>query len=203
MGCVDKFEKLVSLSIVWDVLQPGHTNGNPHRADKFELYRTQVFETVLWKLLKCSTLRVLRLTNLPCRPPDALLETYYFASLLAQLQELSICVSIWDEEEELRQVWGSMRAFFRDFPRLWLEPLSNITHLDLSMRNYRWGYNPRVDFRGMKLPYIQELRLGCFMFSHDWQMEWLSTLKTLKSLSLDKCSIVTHCKSFLSCIHLF
>ena len=86
-----------------------------------------------------------------------------------------------------------MANFFQDFSQLWLKPPSNnLTDLDLSMRGYLWGYHPRVDFRGIELPHIRSLRLEFFTFSHDWQLEWLSTLQSLSNLVLENCPIISH-----------
>ena len=60
------------------------------------------------------------------------------------------------------------------------------------MNRYNWGYSPRVDFRSITLLYIKKLRIVCFTFSHDWQLDWLSSLKTLEQLVLDSCAIITH-----------
>ena len=81
------------------------------------------------------------------------------------------------------------------FLEFWIQPLSSVTSLDLSMKYYYWGYNLRVDFRNTTLPNIKELRITYFTFSHHWQLEWLSNLETLERLILDSCAIVTHAYS--------
>ena len=190
----DKFDRLTSLSLGLDALQPGHTNGNLRRADRFDFCRTQIVDTVLRSVARCniSSLRSLTLLNFPCRPQHALLATPHFLSLLRQLQELTICVSLWSEEEEPIQVWDCMKVFFQEFSRTWLQPLSRLTTLDLSMKGYYWGYSPRVDFRRTTLPHIRKLRIAYFTFSHNWQLDWLSSLQALENLVLDSCAIITH-----------
>ena len=193
----DKFDTLASLTLILDVLQPGHTNGNLRRADRFDLCRTSIVDTVLWSLTRCniSSLRSLTLINFPCRPHHALLATLHLTSLLKRLQDFSIHVSLWSEQEEPIDVWDSMKVFLKDFSRTWIEPLSSVTSLNLSMNGYLWGYNPRVDFRSATLPHIKKLEMTYFTFSHDWQLQWLSNLQTLESLVLDSCAIITHAYS--------
>ena len=47
LTCFGKFGKLASLSIVLDILEPCHTNGNFKRAEKFDHYRTIMIDSVL------------------------------------------------------------------------------------------------------------------------------------------------------------
>jgi hypothetical protein len=53
------------------------------------------------------------------------------------------------------------------------------------------GWFPKLDLRSVHFNSLQSLTLGQFIFSHDWQFDWIvSHGPTLRALYLDHCSIL-------------
>lgn len=86
--------------------------------------------------------------------------------------------------------------FYLQLPQTWLAPASpNLRMLHLSADHY-WGWYPKVDFRGIYFPYLRDLTLVRFTFSHDWHLQWFSDhATTLKRLTLMEYSILDHAAS--------
>ncbi|KAF3016512.1 hypothetical protein E8E14_011183 [Neopestalotiopsis sp. 37M] len=95
--------------------------------------------------------------------------------------------------------------FFERMPHTWLAPslAQNLQVLSLFFRDY-WGWNPKMDFRAVNpgtgpnagLPNLRVLALGNYVFSHDWQVDWIASLgkqnrsQGLEELYLDDCPIM-------------
>ena len=86
---------------------------------------------------------------------------------------------------------GSNQLFWERYPSRWLLPATNtLRHLTL-YSNLVVGWFPKLELRNIHFPHLESLALGQFMFSHDWQFNWiLSHSGTLKHLYLDRCSIL-------------
>jgi hypothetical protein len=68
--------------------------------------------------------------------------------------------------------------------------MSTLKHLIL-YSDLRLGWFPKLDLRKIYFSKLQSLTLGHFVFTHEWQFEWiLSHRATLRSLYLDHCSIL-------------
>ncbi|KAK8015839.1 hypothetical protein PG991_008727 [Apiospora marii] len=56
---------------------------------------------------------------------------------------------------------------------------NNLRVLSLSHEEY-WGWAPKMDLRtvnpGVGFPNLRVLSLGCYVFSHEWQVDWIVTL---------------------------
>ncbi|KAK0639180.1 hypothetical protein B0T16DRAFT_462880 [Cercophora newfieldiana] len=81
--------------------------------------------------------------------------------------------------------------FMKELRPLWLQPAaSNLTTLVL-YHSIPFGYLPKLDLRGLEFPNLQTLALGNYTFSHDWQLDWLSSCSpVLKNLFLDNPIVV-------------
>jgi hypothetical protein len=96
--------------------------------------------------------------------------------------------------------------FCESLPYTWLSPpvAQNLKVLSLSFQDY-WGWNPKMDFRAVNpgkgalsgLPNLRVLALGNYVFSHDWQIDWISSSighdngrGGLEELYLDDCPII-------------
>ncbi|KAL1645754.1 hypothetical protein SLS58_003638 [Diplodia intermedia] len=92
------------------------------------------------------------------------------------------------EMEELHKFMAELRP-------LWLEPAaSNLTTLVL-YQSFYFGYSPKLDLRGLRIPNLRTLALGNYVFTHDWQLEWLSDhSSSLENLFLDDCIVVCYAK---------
>ncbi|KAK2737101.1 hypothetical protein FQN55_001313 [Onygenales sp. PD_40] len=89
-------------------------------------------------------------------------------------------------------------------PFFWLKPASStLRHLALYSGD-NFGFNPKLNFRGVHFPHLESLALGNFCFFCDSQLDWiLSHRSTLRELYLDHCPIlsqVTIREAFLSTI---
>ncbi|SPJ72233.1 uncharacterized protein FTOL_01961 [Fusarium torulosum] len=88
-------------------------------------------------------------------------------------------------------------VFFEYLPDTWLNQSisDNLTVLSLYACDY-WGWFPKMDFRGMKFPQLKVLALGHYVFSHEWQIDWISSIgrgdggEGLRELYLDDCPIL-------------
>ncbi|KAM0811316.1 hypothetical protein AB5N19_11672 [Seiridium cardinale] len=96
--------------------------------------------------------------------------------------------------------------FCQNLPGTWLSPAvaQNLRVLSLFFHDY-WGWNPKFDFRAVNpgksatsgLPKLRVLALGNYVFSHEWQVEWIASLVGhqngrggLEELYLDDCPIM-------------
>ncbi|KAM5353569.1 hypothetical protein ACJ41O_000219 [Fusarium nematophilum] len=83
---------------------------------------------------------------------------------------------------------------FESLPSTWLRPevAANLQVLSLYCHE-PWGWYPKLDLRqvgaGGGMPNLKVLALGNFVFSHEWQMEWLASLN-LEKLYIDGCAIL-------------
>ncbi|KAF2815393.1 uncharacterized protein BDZ99DRAFT_567242 [Mytilinidion resinicola] len=58
-------------------------------------------------------------------------------------------------------------------PKVWLLPCRNqLRHLSLSC-NVHFGYLPKFDLRGVHFPCLKTLALRRYIFSDEWQLNWL------------------------------
>lgn len=63
--------------------------------------------------------------------------------------------------------------------------------------NIYFGYSPKLDLRGVHFPSLRTLALGNYTFTHDWQLDWLSShSSTLENLYLDDCIVVYYAKLY-------
>lgn len=87
-------------------------------------------------------------------------------------------------------------SFYVQLPLVWLAPASqNLRTLCLSA-DAPWGWYPKVDLRGIYFPFLKDLTLARFTFSHDWQLQWLSGhAGSLTHLVLTECAILDNATS--------
>lgn len=78
-------------------------------------------------------------------------------------------------------------------PILWLQPAAaNLTTLVL-YQSIPFGYLPKLELRGLQFPNLQTLALGNYTFSHDWQLDWLTSCSpVLKNIFLDNPIVIFH-----------
>ena len=89
------------------------------------------------------------------------------------------------------------RFFGTELKQYWLQPVQqHITHLKLYADIY-WGYFPLCDLRDLNFPNLNGLALGNMTFTHDWQLDWITShASTLQTLTLDDCPIVHACRMY-------
>ena len=166
--------------------------------DKFDTYRGEVLTTLIVGLAERGAtsrkLEVLSISNLPCRSQPYLTDHPSFSALLRTLQTLSLRFDYDSKHDyihfdrELRQ----HREFFTRLPRAWLAPASHdLTFLALGAAGL-WGYLLKVDFRGVHFPRLKSLLMEDFVFSHDWQLDWILSHTSLQEMRLIQCWILIH-----------
>jgi hypothetical protein len=83
------------------------------------------------------------------------------------------------------------RTYMAELRSLWLQPCADtLTTLVLYQSDW-FGYFPKLDLRVIRFSYLHTLALGRYTFTHDWQLDWLSSCSpVLKRLYLDHCIVV-------------
>lgn len=88
--------------------------------------------------------------------------------------------------------------FLRNLPSTWLSPpiANRLRTLSLYAQEY-WGWTPKMDLRALGgLPNLRTLALGLYVFTHQWQVDWVAELGSdngrggLEELYLDNCPIL-------------
>ena len=143
-------------------------------------------------------LRSLRIENLPGIPvtPLTLIKNSRYHRGIRRLHNLELRIATQElcDGSDYDTMYADTMGFFQQFSSTWLQPGSqSLRRLCLGYSDPRnlWGYYPKADFRGIHFPHLENLSLGNFLFSHNWQMEWLSSHgNTLKHLYFDHCPIL-------------
>ncbi|KAF4976591.1 hypothetical protein FZEAL_6769 [Fusarium zealandicum] len=91
---------------------------------------------------------------------------------------------------------------FERLPQTWLQPslATNLRTLSLYC-GASWGWSPKMDFRLVNpseggFPNLRVLALGNYIFSHEWQIDWIATQGKdtvaggLEELYLDACYVM-------------
>lgn len=118
---------------------------------------------------------------------------------LPSLTELKLLIATEIDESmhESPVFYEEKYEFFNHLPETWLAPSisDNLRVLSLYYNEY-WGWLPKMDFRGMAFPRLKVLALGQYVFSHDWQIDWIASIGQengsggLEELYLDNCPIM-------------
>ncbi|KAJ4406790.1 hypothetical protein N0V82_010056 [Gnomoniopsis sp. IMI 355080] len=156
------------------------------------------------RMLALSSLTI---ANLPEDIEHALYKLPEFQDLLSSqlLSDLKLLVATQRHNDPSEQTFLREKYdFFEKLPKTWLSPVmcSNLRILSLYCREY-FGWAPKLDFRMLNqhsgtspLPNLRVLALGNYVFSHDWQVEWVASLGAdngrggLEELYLDDCPIM-------------
>ena len=140
---------------------------------------------------------MLEIVNLPCRPQPDLTSHDNFRALLKTLRTLVLRFDYpsTDKHPYRYSPLGDVsHEFFTDLPKTWLAPASTgLTSLTLG-GDALWGYLLKVNFRGVHFSNLESLDMQRFVFSHDWQLEWILSHTSLQKLSLYKCRILTEAR---------
>ncbi len=159
-------------------------------------FRRRILTSVLTPLLCLPSIKppihCLSVENLlSCNEPKVT-NTAWFIDLLRNLRTLVL--GIWQIDPWESPYWDVPQTicFFQSLPDTWLRPAcQNLRSLYLS-GGREWGWYPKADFRHIHFPLLQGLMLHSFVFSHDWQLEWLLSLAgSLRYLRLSSCSILS------------
>ncbi|KAL6886086.1 hypothetical protein GGI43DRAFT_418473 [Trichoderma evansii] len=107
--------------------------------------------------------------------------------IASQISELKILFTVQtnDASPENTIYRPEKYDLMNNLPNTWLMPslAKNLTVLSLYCRDY-WGWIPRMDFRcvnpgsgqGSGFPNLRVLALGNYVFTHEWQVDWIASL---------------------------
>ncbi|CAH0051953.1 unnamed protein product [Clonostachys solani] len=156
-------------------------------------------------------LKALTISNLGDYNDERLTKSDAFKSVLESKAlidlKLQITTQADDSAPENELYLCDKYDLFAALPTTWLSPTvaGNLTTLSLYCRDY-WGWNPKMDFRAVRpgmgvdsgFPSLRVLVLGRYVFSHEWQVDWIASLGRrngrggLEKLYLDNCPIMYH-----------
>ncbi|KAL8376861.1 hypothetical protein RB595_007813 [Gaeumannomyces hyphopodioides] len=141
-------------------------------------------------------LESLAISNLSDFPDRRLTRTRAFHEVLAapSFKSLKLLFTHWEKEiePELRLELPDLYKAYESLPLTWLKPTvaRNLATLSLYDRHY-FGWCPKLDLRlAGSLPNLRVLALGNYVFSHNWQVDWVAGLGSLQELYLDDCPIL-------------
>lgn len=163
------------------------------------IFRTDTLASVLTPLMipQSPKIRIQRLYMRALQAYDKpdLTESVQFSELISELHylKLSIHHAKWPPEWPSPKWFlpGYCVKFFNTLPNTFLRPACQTLKCVYLGAGLHWGWHPKVDFRHIHFPHLESLALGFFIFSHDWQLEWLlSHAKSLRYLRLGYCDIL-------------
>lgn len=175
----------------------------------------ELFDTVQSFPDKAINLSTLTISNLPEKNSEYLMSSAAMTHFL-ETQSLSklqlLTTSDKDDDAPIRNFSLHDRyEFFEKLPSTWLSPriADRLRTLSLFARDY-WGWCPKMDFRLLSqgrngtggLSNLRSLALGKFVFSHQWQVDWVAQLGSdngrggLEELYLDDCPIMWRARLF-------
>ncbi|OTA98545.1 hypothetical protein M426DRAFT_325886 [Hypoxylon sp. CI-4A] len=153
------------------------------------------------------TLEALAIQNLAGYDDTRLTSSDLFRKVLSTITDLKLHV-VFEKEDECPEdeIYLPERfAFMESLHKTWLAPkvAQNLRVLSLFCDDY-WGWTPKMDFREINpgigphsgFPNLEVLALGNYIFSHDWQIDWIPSLGRqnryggLRELYLDDCPIL-------------
>lgn len=186
------FHRVNSISMTFGVTMNEGSMGITYAWEMFSLARS-LLRTLLESRSPPSGLHSLSIEKLPC----CLLMTDLSQCLL-NIRKLEIDITIltatWDPQHI--QTSSAAMGFYARVPEVFLAPASNNLRVLHLSADCPWGWYPKIDLRSIRFPYLESLTLSRFIFSHDWQMNWLSNhADTLKRLSLINCAILRNATS--------
>lgn len=144
-------------------------------------------------LLIQDQIKHLQIVNLP-RSIGPFVSQLHLSRVLVGLKTLELSLSNVELDCTNVRQWLSpaSRSYFATFPGIWLRPATNLTALVLGA-NFLWGFDPKVDFSGINLPFLQTLVLRNFVFFDEWVFSWLSKhSNTLLRFYIDSCPLLVN-----------
>ena len=144
-------------------------------------------------LKRPSQIKSLSIEGLQDFNVSSIVDSTAFKSLISGLTSLSLSiVSDQDDKGDCYSLFfQEFHKFASELPKIWLMPSAgSLTKLVLYFDQHV-GYFPRIDLRGVHFPHLRVLALSRYVFSHDWQFDWIfGHRESLEEISLDGCPII-------------
>jgi hypothetical protein len=140
-------------------------------------------------------IRSLTIENLQNLPLPHFTSSNLFKDVMKDVDHLHLMVV--EEYDDAGPDWHmhcvERRIFEPYLHREWLTSFSNhLVSLTLYFRDF-WGVIPGAfDGKGLALPLIKTLTLGNYVIGRHRQFDWVLNQKSLTSLRMDKCAIVSY-----------
>lgn len=161
------------------------------------------------------SLTTLTISNFSEKDSEYLMSTPAMARFLATQSLSKLQLLTTTEERDIDSLspftMDDRYKFFGNLPATWLSPsiADRLRTLSLFSHEY-WGWSPKMDFRVLSqgangtggLCNLRTLALGRFVFSHQWQVDWITKLGSdngrggLEELYLDDCPIMWRARYF-------
>lgn len=135
------------------------------------------------------------LQNMQNKPFQSFAACRLFKSATKDVTELRLLVAREKREhDEASEAYHHDRLIFEPWLQRTFLPMfaSKLRSLHLSF-NYHWGVAPGFfDGEGLFFPNLKTLTLGKFVVGHHNQFDWVLSQKSLETLRLDRCTIVSY-----------
>lgn len=174
-----------------------------------------IFDTVQTFPEEAINLTTLTIANLSEKDSEYLMSSAAMKSFLERqsLSKLQLLTNSdkYDEGSVSPYTMHDRYEFFERLPSTWLSPpiADHLRTLSLFAHDY-WGWCPKMDLRVLGqgvngtggLSNLRSLALGKFVFSHQWQVDWVAQLGSdngrggLEELYLDDCPIMWRARFF-------
>ncbi|KUJ23629.1 uncharacterized protein LY89DRAFT_664032 [Mollisia scopiformis] len=157
-------------------------------------FREDVLRTLFETLDKISKLRSLSIKHLQNYNDERILSLPAFASVLSRISDLKLKIVTESDFPSPQSGWNirQLYSFFEELPDTWLKHTQdNLSSLTLDV-DIEWGYMPVCNFRSLFFPRLKKLKLANYVFTHDWQLDWILSHETLEELVLTDCAIVNY-----------
>lgn len=182
-----------------DVRRPGQASPDMQEGAQF---RSQVlsalFDTLDDLQEPLRHLQSLSLKNLQNYNDASFVSLLNFKSVLQSISELHLSIITESHHWQRGNSWAKpeLYTFFSELPDTWLKPAQqNLTSLTLHCGLF-WGYIAKCDLRSIHFPSLKKLELGNYIFSHDWQVDWICSHTSLEALTLDNCCILSYTQAY-------
>ncbi|KAG7284276.1 hypothetical protein NEMBOFW57_010642 [Staphylotrichum longicolle] len=144
---------------------------------------------------RVSAIRSLTLKNMQNVPIPDFISSDLYKDVIKDIDELHLLIAHEYREHgpdhDLDRI--ERRTFEPYLQNELLPPLAHqLTSLTLAFREC-WGVSPgQFDGKGLVFPNLRTLTLSDFVIGHNDQFDWVLTQKSLKTLRLDRCFIVSY-----------
>jgi hypothetical protein len=200
LAALSKFPNLDSLTIKFTPECVGRDKGwwqeVDEEPDQREGTLSQIFQAIKDRAEdpQNRTIRKLTIINLQ-NYPFAFTSSTLFREVMSNLDELHI--SITHEHNHHGPSGDSGKIELREFPSYfvsnWLQPVSaNLKALSIYHGFECWGPFPGYfDPSGLSFPKLEALALGYYTLAHDYDINWILAIKSLRKLVLQNCMIAS------------